>query len=200
MARKKANNRMLVILLALIAVVCVALWYADKVEREGKAAAAAEQPADEAAEAAAATLAGEGTEAPDFTVEMIDGSKVALSELRGKVVLLNFWATWCPPCREELSHVQQQVIDRFAGEEFVFLPISRGEERAAVEAFRAKTGYAFPIGLDTDETIYKRYATRFIPRNFLIDRTGRVVKATVGYDDEEFAELLRAADAEIQQK
>ena len=180
--------------------VCIALWYADKVEREGKAAAAAEQPADEAAEAAAATLAGEGAEAPDFTVEMIDGSKVALSELRGKVVLLNFWATWCPPCREELSHVQQQVIDRFAGEEFVFLPISRGEERAAVEAFRAKTGYAFPMGLDTDETIYKRYATRFIPRNFLIDRTGRVVKATVGYDDEEFAELLRAADAEIQQK
>ena len=131
---------------------------------------------------------------------MIDGSKVALSELRGKVVLLNFWATWCPPCREELSHVQQQVIDRFAGEEFVFLPISRGEERAAVEAFRAKTGYAFPMGLDTDETIYKRYATRFIPRNFLIDRTGRVVKATVGYDDEEFAELLCAAAAEIQQK
>jgi len=200
MARKKANNRMLVILLALIAVVCVALWYADKVEREGKAAAAAEQPADEAAEAAAATLAGEGAEAPDFTVEMIDGSKVALSELRGKVVLLNFWATWCPPCREELAPVQQQVIDRFAGEEFVFLPISRGEERAAVEAFRAKTGYAFPMGLDRDETIYKRYATRFIPRNFLIDRTGRVVKATVGYDDEEFAELLRAADAEIQQK
>ena len=96
--------------------------------------------------------------------------------------------------------MQQQVIDRFAGEEFVFLPISRGEERAAVEAFRAKTGYAFPMGLDTDETIYKRYATRFIPRNFLIDRTGRVVKATVGYDDEKFAELLRAADAEIQQK
>ena len=170
----------------------------EKVEGDRAEASAKKKLAE--AEAAAATLAGEGAEAPDFTVEMIDGSKVALSELRGKVVLLNFWATWCPPCREELSHVQQQVIDRFAGEEFVFLPISRGEERAAVEAFRAKTGYAFPMGLDTDETIYKRYATRFIPRNFLIDRTGRVVKATVGYDDEEFAELLRAADAEIQQK
>ena len=200
MARKKANNRMLVILLALIAVVCVALWYADKVEREGKAAAAAEQPADEAAEAAAATLAGEGTEAPDFTVEMIDGSKVALSELRGKVVLLNFWATWCPPCRQELTRVQKEIIDRFAGKPFVFLPVSRGEKRETVEAFREKTGYTFPMGLDPSQAIYDRYASRFIPRNFLIDRTGRVVKATVGYDDEEFAELLRAADAEIQQK
>lgn len=205
MARKKANNRMLIILLALIAVVCVALWYADKVEREGLAAEAVEsaQPAgaaDEAAEAAAATLAKEGAEAPDFTVEMIDGSKIALHELRGKVVLLNFWATWCPPCREELSRVQQQIIDRFAAEEFVFLPISRGEERAAVEAFRAKTGYAFPMGLDPDEAIYKRYAARFIPRNFLIDRTGRVVKAATGYDEAEFAELVRAIDAEIQRK
>ncbi len=205
MARKRANNRILIILLVLIVLVCIGLWYADKVEREGLAgqAAATEQPAelsDEAAEAAAATLANEGAEAPDFTVEMTDGSTVTLSSLRGKVVLLNFWATWCPPCREELSHVQQQIIDRFAAQEFVFLPISRGEQRATVEAFRAKTGYAFPMGLDPDETIYKRYATRFIPRNFLIDRTGRVVKVSVGYDETEFAELVQAIDAEIQQK
>ena len=194
MARKKANNRMLVILLALIAVVCIALWYADKVEREGKAAAAAEQPADEAAEAAAATLAGEGAEAPDFTVEMIDGSKVALSELRGKVVLLNFWATWCPPCRQELTRVQTDIIDRFAGKEFVFLPVSRGEKREAVEAFREKTGYAFPMGLDPARTVYDRYASNYIPRNFVIDRKGKVVLATVGYDEHEFEELIRTIE------
>ena len=194
MARKKANNRMLVILLALIAVVCVALWYADKVEREGKAAAAAEQPADEAAEAAAATLAGEGAEAPDFTVEMIDGSKVALSELRGKFVLLNFWATWCPPCRQELTRVQTDIIDRFAGKEFVFLPVSRGEKREAVEAFREKTGYAFPMGLDPARTVYDRYASNYIPRNFVIDRKGKVVLATVGYDEHEFEELIRTIE------
>ena len=198
MARKKANNRMLVILLALIAVVCVALWYADKVEREGKAAAAAEQPADEAAEAAAATLAGEGTEAPDFTVEMIDGSKVALSELRGKVVLLNFWATWCPPCRQELTRVQTDIIDRFAGKEFVFLPVSRGEKREAVEAFREKTGYAFPMGLDPARTVYDRYASNYIPRNFVIDRKGKVVLATVGYDEHEFEELIRTIEKTLE--
>ena len=198
MARKKANNRMLVILLALIAVVCVALWYADKVEREGKAAAAAEQPADEAAEAAAATLAGEGAEAPDFTVEMIDGSKVALSELRGKVVLLNFWATWCPPCRQELTRVQKEIIDRFAGKPFVFLPVSRGEKRETVEAFREKTGYTFPMGLDSARTVYDRYATDYIPRNFLIDKQGKVILATVGYDDEEFDALIRTIEKTLE--
>lgn len=197
MARKKANNRMLVILLALIAVVCIALWYADKVEREGKAAAAAEQPADEAAEAAAATLAGEGAEAPDFTVEMIDGSKVALSELRGKVVLLNFWATWCPPCRSELQRVQSGIVDRFAGRPFVFLPVSREEERGTVEEFLRRNGHAFPSGLDPERTVYALYATNYIPRNFLIDREGRIAGSYIGYTPEEFGELVRAIENEL---
>ena len=192
MATKKSNKSLWVMLALIAAIIAVILLLPGCGSRNARKSAETKTEAT--------TLVGAGETAPGFTVELTDGSRLSLEELRGKVVLLNFWATWCPPCREELSHVQQQVIDRFAGEEFVFLPISRGEERAAVEAFRAKTGYAFPMGLDTDETIYKRYATRFIPRNFLIDRTGRVVKATVGYDDEEFAELLRAADAEIQQK
>ena len=198
MARKKANNRMLVILLALIAVVCVALWYADKVEREGKAAAAAEQPADEAAEAAAATLAGEGTEAPDFTVTMFDGSQVTLSELRGKVVLLNFWATWCPPCRKEMTRVGKDIIERFAGRDFVFLPVSRGEGRSAVGAFREKNGYDFPMGLDSTKAVFGLYASNYIPRNFLIDREGKVVLASVDYDDEEFDALLRAIEKTLE--
>mgnify|MGYP001054164942 CR=1 FL=1 len=198
MARKKANNRMLVILLALIAVVCVALWYADKVEREGKAAAAAEQPADEAAEAAAATLAGEGAEAPDFTVTMFDGSQVTLSELRGKVVLLNFWATWCPPCRKEMTRVGKDIIERFAGRDFVFLPVSRGEGRSAVGAFREKNGYDFPMGLDSTKAVFGLYASNYIPRNFLIDREGKVVLASVDYDDEEFDTLLRAIEKTLE--
>ena len=192
MARKKKSNGQLWVMLALIVIIIAVIVLLPSCGNRSAKGGASQSDST--------TLVKVGDPAPDFSVALFDGSHLTLSELRGKVVLLNFWATWCPPCREELSHVQQQVIDRLAGEEFVFLPISRGEERAAVEAFRAKTGYAFPMGLDTDETIYKRYATRFIPRNFLIDRTGRVVKATVGYDDEEFAELLCAAAAEIQQK
>ena len=140
------------------------------------------------------TLVKAGDMAPNFTVEMFDGSQVELSSLRGKVVLLNFWATWCPPCRQELTRVEANIIDRFAGKEFVFLPISRGEERAAVEAFREKAGYTFPMGLDPSRTIYDRYASNYIPRNFVIDQTGKVVLATVGYDEQEFEQLIQTIE------
>ncbi|MFR0765336.1 MAG: peroxiredoxin family protein [Alistipes communis] len=135
---------------------------------------------------------------PDFTVELTDGSQLSLNELRGKVVLLNFWATWCPPCRQELTRVQKDIIDRFAGKEFVFLPVSRGEKRETVEAFREKTGYTFPMGLDSARTVYDRYASNYIPRNFLIDKAGKVILATVGYDEEEFDALIRTIEKTLE--
>ena len=143
------------------------------------------------------TIVKEGAQAPDFTVEMFDGTKVTLSELKGKVVLVNFWATWCPPCRNELARVEKEIIERFKGQEFVFLPISRGESKEKVAEFRNKMGYTFPMGLDTTQAIFKKYATNYIPRNFLVDRDGKVVKASVGYDDAEFAALVKLIEQEI---
>lgn len=192
--RQKKNNLtlilMLVVTIALLAVMF--LWNPT----EAKAA-----PAPQSQEQIeASTIAKQGTEAPDFKVEMFDGKSVRLSDLRGKVVLVNFWATWCPPCREELTRVQKEIIDRFAGQEFVFLPISRGEELHTVEAFRKRMGYTFPMGLDPDQRIFRRYATNYIPRNFLIDRDGKVVLASIGYDKAEFAHLIETIEKTINNK
>lgn len=204
----KKRNGTLWILLVLAVGVALLVWLLPDGEQRREARAVADtelaepqpevlpdataesDPLDEAAQAAAATLVRAGDAAPDFTVSLFDGGSVRLSDLRGKTVLVNFWAIWCPPCREELTRVQAELIDRFEGRDFVFLPVSRGETRETVARFREQTGYRFPMGLDPEQTIYKMYATNFIPRNFLVGPDGRVIVATTGYKPEEFDALV----------
>ncbi len=193
------------LMLALIAVIIAVLFLLPgcgnrtRPAAPGTAAEATAAPGTaEVADADTTTLVRVGDTAPDFTVEMVDGSRLSLASLRGKVVLLNFWATWCPPCREELTHVQTEIIDRFAGREFLFLPISRGEERSTVEAFRTRQGYTFPMGLDPDRAIYDRFASNYIPRNYLIGPDGKIVAATLGYDDAEFQALIRTIEQTLE--
>lgn len=141
-------------------------------------------------EIAKTTLVKVGQQAPDFTVTMFDGEQITLSEQKGKVVLVNFWATWCPPCREELTHVEKEIIEAFKDEPFLFLPISRGEQKAVVEKFRKKTGYTFPMGLDSDQSVFNKYASNYIPRNFLIGKDGKIAYISVGFDEAEFQLLI----------
>ena len=188
MATKKSNKSLWVMLALIAAIIAVILLLPSCGGNSSKKAGDVEST----------TLVKAGDKAPDFTVEMFGGGKTDLAELKGKVVLLNFWATWCPPCRQELARVQSDVIDRFAGRDFVFLPISRGETHQTVAAFREKTGYTFPMGLDPSQTVYDRYASNYIPRNFLIDRNGKVVLASVGYAPEEFDEMIKTIEKTLE--
>ena len=185
--KKQSPLKLLLMLLLTILLVLVLLFW-----NPTPASAQENRPSPEQA-----TLVKDGMMAPDFTVQMFDGSTIKLSDLKGKVVLLNFWATWCPPCRAELARVEKEIIEKFKGKPFVFLPISRGEKRDAVAAFREKMDYSFPMGLDTDSSIYNKYAVTYIPRNFLIDKKGKVVKASVGYDEAEFAELIKLIEKQL---
>ena len=174
---------MLIILVGLVA--AILFWPSEAVAATPKAQV-------EQDDLAATTLIHAGDMAPDFTVTMLNGDKVTLSELRGKVVLLTFWATWCPPCRQELSHMQA-LID--ANPDIVVLPISRGETRATVEGFMHKMKYKFAVGLDPKQEIYAKYATNYIPRCFVIDRNGKVVYSGVGYDEQVDQEMKAAIAA-----
>ena len=151
-------------MLALIAVIIAAILLLPSCGSRGGKAEA---------DTESTTLVKAGDKAPDFTVEMFGGGKTDLAEL---------------------TRVQKDIIDRFAGRNFVFLPISRGEKREDVAAFREKTGYTFPMGLDPSQAIYDRYASNYIPRNFLIGADGKVVLATVGYDAEEFDEMIKTIE------
>lgn len=194
--RKKQHTTRLWLLVALLIVICAVIFLLPTSPTvQAEEGDATEQAAQD--ETATTTLVKEGMQAPDFTVEMFDGSTQALSSLKGKVVLVNFWATWCPPCREELKRVQQDLVERFAGEEFVFIPISRGEERETVAAFREQMGYTFAMGLDPERKIYDLFASNFIPRNFLIDKEGKVLVASVGYEPEEFDALIAKIEEEL---
>ena len=190
MARKhqKKSTLSMVVMAILAIILCAALLFGGSFT----AKAQNNRPTPEQA-----TLVKDGQKAPAFEVEMFDGSTVKLADLKGKVVLLNFWATWCPPCRAELARVEKDIIEKFKGQEFVFLPVSRGEKRETVASFREKMGYTFPMGLDTDGRVYAEYAQTYIPRNFLIDKQGNVVKASVGYDEAEFTELVKLIEKEI---
>ena len=184
--KRGSTLTLLVMLAALIALdVAIILWPVDAT------ASRVEYPSQQD-DIESTTLVKAGEMAPDFIVEMLDGSKVTLVENRGKVVLVSFWATWCPPCRLELSHMQKDVIDRFAGEDLVVLPISRGEERKTVESYISKMGYTFPVGLDTTQAIYSKYASNYVPRSVVIDREGMVVYVGVGYDEQIAKEIEQA--------
>jgi len=119
-----------------------------------------------------------GNLALNFQLSNLEGKTVSLSDLRGKPVLLNFWATWCNPCRVEMPYIQQ-VYEEWSGRGLVVLAINLGESPAKVKEFVQGYGLSFPVLLDTKGDVAEKYNIRYIPTTLFIDKNGIIqVKIT----------------------
>ncbi len=116
----------------------------------------------------------------DFTLDDLAGNKVKLSSFKGKVVLLNFWATWCPPCRAEMPSMEKLYQSLRNNPEFVFLAVDSQEDPATVKSFIEKNKYHFPVLLDVNGAVTAQYSVRAYPTTYLIDRRGRVAGGIIG--------------------
>lgn len=139
----------------------------------------------------------EGDTAPDFTADLADGSTFTLSEQSGKVVLLNFWATWCGPCVEEMPAFEK--LQKEYGDEVAVLAVNCLEDEETVRQFVAENGYTFPIAFDVEGVVSMKYPTDGIPYTLVIGKDGTVQNIYLGAvdADTQYQEYKSAIDSAL---
>ena len=135
-----------------------------------------------------------GDKAPDFTMTLADdGKTIKLSDLRGKVVMLQFTASWCGVCRKEMPHIEQEIWKAYKDKGLLVFAVDRDEPKSKALMLKEQTEITYPIGLDPGADIFGLYAGKKegITRNVLIDRDGRIIFLTRLYNVEEFSRLVK---------
>lgn len=137
---------------------------------------------------------GKGDSAPNFTLTTLDGEEVTLADYKGKKVVLNFWATWCPPCKAEMPHMQNYYEDMAEKENVEILAVNLTKSDngiSKVEAFQKDYALSFPIPLDEEGEVGETYQAITIPTTYMIDTNGIIQNKIVGPMDEQMlAELV----------
>ena len=136
-----------------------------------------------------------GSPAPEIALKDLRGQEVRLSDLHGKIVLLNFWATWCKPCKEEMPAMQASY-DKLRDQGFVVLAVNELEDAGRVAEHIRTHGHTFLVVMDHDNRVANRYGVVGLPATFLIDRQGLVREHVFGslLTEERIAELVRRYD------
>jgi len=144
------------------------------------------------------SLTNVGQPAPVFSVISIEGVQFDIEQLRGNIVLINFFATWCRPCMVEMPELEKQIWQRFKGEDFVVLAIGREHTNKELKKFKRRKRYSFPIVPDPKRKVYSLFAEKYIPRNYLINKQGKIIYQSIGFEKSEFEELISTIENVLQ--
>ena len=139
-----------------------------------------------------------GQTVPDIKWTQTDGKTVSIKDLRGKVVMLQFTASWCGVCRREMPFIERDIWQKHKdNKDFYLVGIDRDEPKATVEAFAKQTGVTYPLALDPGADLFAKFALREsgITRNVLVDRDGKIVMTTRLYNEKEFQKLVGKIDS-----
>ena len=144
-------------------------------------------------------LTKKGQTAPDFKVMSLDGELFKLSDMKGKVVLVNFFATWCGPCMNELPELEKQVWPRFKNKNFKLISIGRQHTATELKVFQSKNKFSFPIAADPIRQIYSKYAEKYIPRNYIINKNGKIIFQAKGFSQKELNEMVEIIEKALKE-
>ena len=180
----RANNKLIYSAAAVIALVGIVLLVVGQMREHPHTPNASGEPAPHHEEEQESPPVAAGGKAANFKLEAHDGSTVSLEQLKGKVVFLNSWATWCGPCREEMPSMETLYDELRPNRDFVMLAVSQDTKgRLVVAPYVEKNGYHFKVLLDPENQVGEAYDVSGVPETFIIDREGRIVAHHMGAFD-----------------
>ncbi len=182
--QRRGPLRTVVYPLLVIAAIAAAIWWLEYRPGDGAESVSGERYGpiglpSELVPQGAEVLAKEGALAPDFLLKTLDGGELRLSDFRGRPVVLNFWATWCAPCRKEIPHLVE-AYDEYNDQGLVIVGVNLQEARSIVQGYATDFGMDFPIAIDSAGSVAGRYRLFGLPTTFFIDRSGTVRSVFTG--------------------
>lgn len=135
---------------------------------------------------------------PNFKIENKEGQAIDMQALRGKVVFLNFFATWCPSCRAEMPHIEKEIWEKWGKRaDFEVMALAREQGWDKLEPFMKKIGYTFPVYPDHGREVFSLFAESYIPRNVVVNKKGEIIYQSIGFVEEEFAKLVQMIEVAL---